>query len=119
VDVVLDMVGAEYFSRNLDVLAPEGRLVVIAVLTGATVELNLLALMMKRLTLTGSTLRARDADEKARLACAIEARVWPWLASGAVKVPVDRVFPLERAGEAHAYLERGAQFGKVVLGVEP
>jgi putative PIG3 family NAD(P)H quinone oxidoreductase len=117
VDVVLDMVGAEYFARNLDVLAPDGRLVVIAFLTGATTELNLMALMMKRLTVTGSTLRARDADEKARLAHAVEERVWPWLASGAVKIPVDRVFPLERAGEAHAYLERGAQFGKVVLSV--
>ena len=117
VDVVLDMVGAEYFARNLDVLAPDGRLVVIAFLTGATTELILMALMMKRLTVTGSTLRARDAEEKARLAHAVEERVWPWLASGAVKIPVDRVFPLERAGEAHAYLERGAQFGKVVLSV--
>lgn len=115
VHVVLDMVGAGYFAQNVDVLAPDGRLVVIAVLTGATVELNLLTLMMKRLTLTGSTLRARDADEKARLAAAIEAQAWPWLESGRVKVPVDRVFPLERAGEAHAWLEQGQQFGKVVL----
>jgi putative PIG3 family NAD(P)H quinone oxidoreductase len=119
VDVVLDMVGTEYFARNLDVLAPDGRLVVIAVLTGAVVELNLLALMMKRLTLTGSTLRARDADEKARLARAVEERVWPWIASGVVKIPVDREFPLERAGEAHAWLEQGAQFGKVVLTLGP
>ncbi|RPI15102.1 MAG: NAD(P)H-quinone oxidoreductase [Lysobacterales bacterium] len=115
VHVVLDMVGASYFAQNIDVLAPDGRLVVIAVLTGATVELNLLALMMKRLTLTGSTLRARDAAEKARLATAIEEHVWPWLESGRVKVPVDRVFPLERAGEAHTWLEQGQQFGKVVL----
>jgi len=115
VDVVLDMVGAGYFARNVDVLAPGGRLVVIAVLTGATVELNLLTVMMKRLTITGSTLRARDADEKARLARAIEEHVWPWLASGAVRIPVDRRFPLAQAGEAHAWLEQGAQFGKVVL----
>jgi putative PIG3 family NAD(P)H quinone oxidoreductase len=115
VHVVLDMVGRDYFVRNLDVLAQDGRLVVIAVLTGATVELNLLALMLKRLTLTGSTLRARDAEEKARLARAVEQHVWPWLASGVVRIPVDRTFPLERAGEAHAWLERGAQFGKVVL----
>jgi putative PIG3 family NAD(P)H quinone oxidoreductase len=119
VDVILDMVGTEYFGRNLDVLAPDGRLVVIAVLTGAAVELNLLTLMMKRLTLSGSTLRSRDADEKARLARAVEERVWPWIASGAVKIPVDRVFPLERAGEAHAWLEQGAQFGKVVLAMGP
>ena len=115
VHVVLDMVGRDYFARNLDVLAPDGRLVVIAALTGATVELNLLTLMLKRLTLSGSTLRARDADEKARLARAVEGHAWPWIAAGTVRIPVDRTFPLERAGEAHAWLERGAQFGKVVL----
>jgi putative PIG3 family NAD(P)H quinone oxidoreductase len=119
VDVVLDMVGAEYFARNLDVLAPDGRLVVIAFLTGASVELSLLAIMVKRLTVTGSTLRARDADEKARLARAVEEHVWPWVASGALRIPVDRTFPLERAGEAHAFLEQGAQFGKVVLTLGP
>jgi putative PIG3 family NAD(P)H quinone oxidoreductase len=117
VDVLLDMVGSEYFARNVDVLAPDGRLVIIAVLTGANVELNLLNVMLKRLTITGSTLRARDADEKARLAGAVEKHVWPWITSGAVRIPVDRAYPLERAGEAHAWLERGAQFGKVVLTV--
>ena len=118
VDVVLDMVGAEYFARNIDVLAPGGRLVVIAFLTGAAAELNLMSLMVKRLTVTGSTLRARDGAEKARLARAVEERVWPWIASGAVRIPVDQVFPLARAGEAHACLEQGAQFGKVVLAVD-
>lgn len=118
VDVVLDMMGAGYFAQNLDVLATGGRVVIIAFLTGAAVELNLMTLMMKRLTVTGSTLRSRDADEKARLARAIEEHVWPWIASGGVRIPVDRVFPLERAGEAHACLEQGAQFGKVVLQVQ-
>ncbi|MCJ7453402.1 MAG: NAD(P)H-quinone oxidoreductase [Steroidobacteraceae bacterium] len=118
VDVILDMVGAAYFERNLDVLAPDGRLVVIATLTGHEVQLNLRQLMLKRLTVTASTLRARHADEKARLARAIEDRVWPWIEAGSVKVPVDRTFPLERAGEAHAWLESGSQFGKVVLTVE-
>lgn len=117
-NVVLDMVGAEYFDRNLDVLLPDGRLIVIATLTGHEAKLNLRLLMQKRLTISASTLRARDADEKARLARAIEAKVWPWVAAGAVKVPVDRTFPLERAGEAHAWLESGSQFGKVVLTVE-
>jgi putative PIG3 family NAD(P)H quinone oxidoreductase len=117
VDVVLDMVGSEYFARNLDVLARDGRLVVIAVLTGASVELNLLNVMLKRLTVTGSTLRARDADEKARLARAVEKHVWPWITAGAFRIPIDRAFPLEKAGEAHAWLEQGAQFGKVVLTV--
>ena len=116
-DVVLDMMGAGYFKQNVDVLSPGGRLVVIAFLTGAVAELNLMSLMVKRLTVTGSTLRARDAGEKARLARAIEEHVWPWIASGAVRIPVDRVFPLERAGEAHACLEQGGQFGKVVLEV--
>jgi putative PIG3 family NAD(P)H quinone oxidoreductase len=117
VDVILDMMGAGYFAGNVDVLAPGGRLVVIAFLTGAVAELNLMTLMLKRLTLTGSTLRSRDAAEKARLASAIEEHVWPWIASGAVKIPVDRVFPLASAGEAHAFLEQGAQFGKVILEV--
>ena len=116
-DVVLDMMGAGYFKQNVDVLSPGGRLVVIAFLTGALAELNLMSLMLKRLTITGSTLRARDAGEKARLTRAIEEHVWPWIASGAVRIPVDRVFPLERAGEAHACLEQGTQFGKVVLSV--
>ena len=117
VDVVLDMVGAEYFERNLDLLAPDGRLVVIATLTGHEVKLDLRRLMLKRLTVSASTLRARDADEKARLARAIEAEVWPWIEAGRVRIPVDRTFPIERASEAHACLEGGAQFGKVVLTV--
>jgi putative PIG3 family NAD(P)H quinone oxidoreductase len=117
VDVILDMMGAGYFAGNVDVLAPGGRLVVIAFLTGPVTELNLMTLMLKRLTLTGSTLRSRDAAEKGRLARAIEAHVWPWIESGAVHIPVDRVFPLASAGEAHAFLEQGAQFGKVVLQV--
>jgi len=117
VDVILDMMGAGYFAGNVDVLAPGGRLVVIAFLTGAVTELNLMTLMLKRLTLTGSTLRSRDAAEKARLTRAVEEHVWPWIASGEVNIPVDRVFPLASAGEAHAYLEQGAQFGKVVLRV--
>jgi NADPH:quinone reductase len=117
-NVVLDMVGAGYFERNMDVLLPDGRLVVIATLTGHEVQLNLRQLMLKRLTVSASTLRARDADEKARLARAIELNVWPWIKSGAVQVPVDRTFPLERAGEAHTWLESGSQFGKVVLTFE-
>ena len=114
-NVVLDMVGTAYFERNLDVLNPDGRLVVIATLTGHEVGLDLRKLMLKRLTVTASTLRARDADEKARLARAVETHAWPWVESGALRVPVDRTFPLEQAGAAHAWLESGSQFGKVVL----
>jgi NADPH:quinone reductase-like Zn-dependent oxidoreductase len=117
-DVILDMVGAAYFERNVAVLRPEGRLVVIAVLTGPKVEFNLLQLMMKRITLSGSTLRARSADEKARLAQAVEREVWPWIESGKLRIPVDRVFPLEQAGAAQAWMESGSQFGKVVLSID-
>ena len=114
----LDMVGAELFAANVDLLRPDGRLVVIATMSGHRVEADLRALMLKRLTLTASTLRARDADEKARLARAVEERVWPWIEAGRVRPIIDRTFPLESAGEAHAWLERGAQFGKVVLTVD-
>ena len=115
VDVVLDMVGAAFYARNVELLKPDGRLVVIATMSGHRVETDLRALMLKRLTITASTLRARDADEKARLARAVEANVWPWLDSGRLRPIIDRTFPLERAAEAHERLERGAQFGKVVL----
>ena len=115
VDVVLDMMGAAYFAPNLEVLGPGGRLVIIAFLTGPVAQVNLAQVMLRRLTITGSTLRARDAAEKGRLARAIEEHVWPWIAAGTVCIPVDRTFPLDRAGEAHALLEQGAQFGKVVL----
>ncbi len=114
-NVILDMVGGDYFERNLDVLLPDGRLVVIATLAGHEAKLNLRTLMLKRLTVSASTLRARDADEKARLAHAVEEHVWPWIESGRVRIPVDRTFPLEEAGAAHAWLEGGSQFGKVVL----
>jgi putative PIG3 family NAD(P)H quinone oxidoreductase len=116
-DVILDMVGADYLQKNLDLLKADGRLVQIAFLTGAKAELDLTRLLVNRLTLTGSTLRARSADEKARLARAVEAQVWPWLEDGRVRPVVDRTFPLEEAGAAHAYLEQGAQIGKVVLSV--
>ena len=115
VDVVLDMVGADYAALNLKALKPFGRWVVIATLSGAKAEVNLSELMMKRIVLTGSTLRARPADEKARLAAAVEATAWPWVASGAVRPPVEATFPLEQADQAHLRLEAGHHIGKVVL----
>jgi putative PIG3 family NAD(P)H quinone oxidoreductase len=115
VDVVLDMLGADYAELNQAVLKPFGRWVVIATLTGAMAQIDLLKLMMKRIVLTGSTLRARPADEKARLIAAVEATVWPWLASGALRLPVEATFPLERAAEAHRRLEGGDHVGKIVL----
>jgi putative PIG3 family NAD(P)H quinone oxidoreductase len=116
-DVVLDMVGAAFFAANVELLKPDGRLVVIATMSGHKVEADLRVMMLKRLTLTASTLRARDADEKARLARAVETGVWPWIDAGRVRPVIDRTFPLERASEAHQWLEQGAQFGKVVLTV--
>jgi len=116
-DVVLDMVGRDYAALNLNSLNAGGRWVVIASLTGPKVELDLQRIMLKRLTLTGSTLRSRPADEKARLTAAVEATAWPWVASGKVKPPVQAVFALEQAADAHAELEAGGHIGKIVLSV--
>ncbi|MFM8375350.1 MAG: NAD(P)H-quinone oxidoreductase [Phenylobacterium sp.] len=114
-DVVLDMVGGDYFGRELDALKTGGRIVFIASLGGGEVALPIFRLMQKRAVVTGSTLRPRSADEKARLATAIEARVWPWIASGLFRPVVDRTFPLDRACDAHAALEAGDHVGKIVL----
>ena len=115
VDVILDMVGGAFAQKNLDSLRPGGRLVQIAVQAGTLAEVNLAKVMMLRLTLTGSTLRPRSADEKARLAAAVEAVVWPWIAAGKVRTVVDRTFPLAEGGAAHARLEGGEHVGKVIL----
>jgi len=114
-DVVLDMVGADYAALNQAALKPFGRWVVIATLSGSTAQVDLAKLMIKRIVLTGSTLRARPADEKARLIAAVEATVWPWIASGAVRPPVEATFPLEQASAAHLALEAGGHVGKFVL----
>ncbi|CAN5369956.1 NAD(P)H-quinone oxidoreductase [soil metagenome] len=114
-DVVLDMVGGDYTAKNLDAMNPGGRSVQIATLGGMTASVDLLLIMRKRLTLTGSTLRARPAEEKGRLAAEIERIVWPWVASGRLSPPIDKTFPLERAADAHAHLEAGEHIGKVVL----
>ena len=116
-DVILDMVGAAYAELNQTALKPGGRWVVIATLTGTLAEVDLLKLMMKQATLTGSTLRRRPADEKARLAAAVEATVWPWVASGAVRPPVEATFPLAETKLAHLRLEAGEHVGKIVLTV--
>ncbi len=114
-DVVLDMVGGPYIQKNLDVLNDQGRLVMIAFLQGPTAQLNLMRLMLKRLTLTGSTLRSRSVDEKARIAKQVERHVWPWIAAGRVKPVIDSTFPLNEAEAAHARLQTGAHAGKIVL----
>jgi NADPH:quinone reductase len=114
-DVILDMVGGDYFAKDLAALKTGGRIVFIAAQAGGKVELNIGALMMKRAVVTGSTLRPRDADEKARLTAAVEAIVWPWIAAGRLRPQIDSVFPLEEAANAHAALEAGAHLGKIML----
>jgi NADPH:quinone reductase len=114
-DVVLDMIGADYAALNLGALKRFGRWVIIATLSGGRAEVNLSEVMMKRIVLTGSTLRGRSADDKARLIAAVEATAWPWVASGAVRPPIEAVFPLEQAKAAHLTLEAGGHVGKVVL----
>ncbi|MBL0969288.1 MAG: NAD(P)H-quinone oxidoreductase [Brevundimonas sp.] len=115
VDVVLDMLGADYAALNQAVLKSMGRWVVIATQTGSRAEVDLLRLMLKRITLTGSTLRARPADEKARLIAEVERTAWPWIISGRVRPPVQATFPLEQASAAHLALEAGGHVGKIVL----
>jgi len=115
VDVILDMVGGDYFAKGLASLKTGGRIVFIAAQGGGEVALPIFALMMKRAVVTGSTLRPRDADEKARLAAAVEATAWPWIAAGALKPQIDKTFPLVEAAQAHAYLEGGSHLGKVML----
>jgi NADPH2:quinone reductase len=115
VDVILDMVGGDYILRNLKVLALEGRLVQIAFLKGSTTEINLLPLMMKRQTLTGSTLRPRSVAEKGVIADALRKKVWPLLDAGSVAPIIHATFPLAKAADAHRLMESSAHVGKIVL----
>lgn len=117
VNVILDMVGGDYIQKNLAALAMEGRLVQIAFLQGSRVNLDLMPLMLRRLTLTGSTLRARSVALKRLVADALRDNVWPLLESGAVKPVIHKVFPLEEAGAAHALMESSAHAGKIMLQV--
>jgi NADPH2:quinone reductase len=115
VDVVLDMVGGAYFARNIETLATEGRLVEIATLEGAKAELNIQTIMHRRLTVTGSTLRARPIADKGVIAAAVHQHVWPLLESGAVKPIIYATFPLRNASEAHRVMEASVHIGKLVL----
>jgi len=111
------MVGASYFEKNLDALNTGGRIVYIASLGGSTLEVPVMKIMQKRAVITGSTLRPRSADEKARLAAEVERVVWPWVAAGKLTPIIDATFPLAQAAQAHAHLEAGEHVGKVVLTV--
>ena len=114
-NVILDMVGGDYIERDLKAAALEGHIVQIAFLKGSKVELDLMRLMMRRLTLTGSTLRAQSPEAKARMAKAIEERVWPLIAAGKVKPVVDSTFELAQAADAHRRIDDATHVGKIVL----
>jgi putative PIG3 family NAD(P)H quinone oxidoreductase len=118
VDLILDIVGAEYVPRNIECLALNGRLVQIGLIGGARAQVDLRAVLQKRLTVTGSTLRARTVEEKGELAREVESHVWPLLSSGAIRPIVHATFPLRRAAEAHQMLDSGSVIGKIVLTVE-
>jgi NADPH2:quinone reductase len=115
VDVIIDFVGAPYFEKNLAALAVRGRLVSVSTLGGVSVSLSLRTLMTKRLRIVGTMLRARSYEEKVDATRAFEPDVIPLLASGAVRVPIDRVFKLEEAAAAHRYIEENRNFGKVIF----
>ena len=118
VDVILDMVGGDYLQRNLESLTVEGRLVQIAVLGGAKAQLNLVTVIQRRLTITGSSLRPRSVAEKGAIAASLRERIWPLLESGAIAPVIHQTFPLRDAAAAHRVLESGVHVGKLVLVVE-
>ena len=117
VEVILDMVGGSYVGRNYDAAAIDGRIVQIATMSGATGEANYSKLMVKRLTHTGSTLRPRTTEFKAKIASELEARIWPLLASREIAPVMDMIFPLKDAWRAHERMEEGDHVGKIVLDV--
>jgi NADPH2:quinone reductase len=117
VDVILDMVGGDYLERNLQCLAVDGRLLMIAFLHGARASANLALLTSRRLTITGSTLRPRSSEFKGEVADALRARIWPLLEAGRIRPVIERTFPLAEAGDAHRLLEAGTHIGKIVLNV--
>lgn len=116
-NLILDMVGGSYLPRNVKALANDGRLVQIAFLTGPKVELNFAEVMMRRLTITGSTLRPQSDLAKARIADQLRAQVWPWLSAGRIGPVMDSEFALQDAAKAHAHLEGGSHIGKIVMKV--
>jgi NADPH2:quinone reductase len=119
VDVVLDIVGGDYFEKNLRCLALEGRLLLIAFLQASRVNVDVRQVMLRRLTITGSTLRASPTRRKAEIAISLHEKVWPLFETGKLKPVVHRVFPLAEAAAAHALMESGAHIGKLMLGVSP
>jgi NADPH2:quinone reductase len=115
VDVVLDMIGGDYFEKNINLLKPDGRLVYINAMNGNLVQLNIGKMMQKRISITGSTLRSRDTAFKSALAGEIERQVWPLIAMGRFKPVIFRTFPLEEADLAHELMESSTHIGKIIL----
>jgi len=115
VDVILDNMGAKYLERNVDALARNGRLVVIGLQGGIKAELNLNTMLRKNVSVTATGLRGRPDSEKAAICTAVERNVWPWIAAGIVTPVIDRVMPIDEAGDAHSLIEVGAITGKLVL----
>lgn len=118
IDIVLDMVGGDYTSKNVNLLKTEGRLVIINSMRGRTAEVDLMKVMVKRLIITGSTLRARDSAFKGEIAAQLEKFVWPFLATGQIKPVIYQTFSLFHAGEAHKLMETSEHVGKIVLVLE-
>ena len=117
VDVILDMVGGDYLPRNMEALAVDGRTVSIATLGGTKATINVNQMMVRRLTLTGSTLRPRSVEQKGAIAGQLRSKVWPLFEQGRIKVPVHATFPLAEAAQAHALMESSTHIGKIVLAV--
>jgi putative PIG3 family NAD(P)H quinone oxidoreductase len=115
IDLTLDMVGGDYVERNIQVAAEDGRIHQIAFQTGSKVTVDLMRLMLKRVTLSGSTLRPRTMEVKGKIAQGLQEQVWPLLAKGQVKPVIDSTFPLDQASEAHRRMETNAHIGKIIL----
>jgi NADPH2:quinone reductase len=118
IDLILDMIGGDYFEKNVDLLSDEGRLVSIAFLKGNSVNLDLSKLMLKRINLTGSTLRPRTVAFKSKIARELLETVWPLLNSQKVRIHIDSVFPLEKFKDAHIQMENGNHLGKIILSLD-
>ena len=119
VDVILDIAGADYLTRNVEVLKPRGRLVIIAVLTGPRTQIDLLQMQIKRLRLIGSVLRARSLEEKNAIVTAFSERFWPLLIEGPIKPVIEDVLPIEQAADAQQILAENRNIGKVILQIRP
>jgi len=117
IDIILDMVGGDYTAKNINLLRPEGRLVIINAMKERIAEIDLMKVMVKRLVVTGSTLRARDSDFKHAIAANLEVKIWPYLESGEIKPIIYKTFPLGNASEAHSLMENSDHIGKIILTV--